>query len=109
MSKRSDAQNRLLWKLLGQISEQLEWCVDGRMQKLSSEDWKHVLSAGVHKHHRVAQGVEGGFVILGQYTSKMTVEQMADLITFIQWFAVDRGIKLSAEDGFENYPEVHQS
>jgi hypothetical protein len=98
VSKRSDAQNRLLWKLLGQISEQLEWAVDGRIQKLSAEDWKHILSAGVHKHQRVAMGIDGGFVILGQYTSKMTVEQMADLLTFVIWFCDEKGVKLSAED-----------
>ena len=103
--KRSDAQNRLMWKLLSQISEQLEWCVDGRLQKLPSEDWKHILSAGLYKHYRVAQGVDGGFVMLGQFTSKMTVEQMADLITFIEVFGVERGVKFTAED-YSAYPEA---
>ena len=77
---RSTAQNRMLWSVLGDIARQVEWPVDGKLQKLDADEWKDILSAGLTKT-RVAQGVEGGFVMLGSRTSKMTVAEMGDLIT----------------------------
>lgn len=78
--KRSDAQNRLLWSIMGDISRQVQWMVDGKPVKLDLEEWKEVLSAGLRKTQRVAAGIEGGFVMLGQRTSKMGVREMGDLI-----------------------------
>lgn len=97
-SKRSLDQNRKLWACLTDISEQVEWPVDGKLQRLSPEDWKDILSAGLHKSQRVAQGVDGGFVMLGQRTSKMTVGDMVELIEFIQWFGAEKGVRWS-DDG----------
>lgn len=89
---RSLEQNSRLWAMLTDISKQVEWPVDGQMVKLDPEDWKHILSAGVLKTQRVAQGIEGGFVILGQRTSKMTVAQMKELQDFIEWFGTEHGV-----------------
>lgn len=89
---RSLEQNSRLWAMLTDISHQVEWPVDGQMAKLDPGDWKHILSAGVLKTQRVAQGIEGGFVILGQRTSKMTVAQMKELQDFIEWFGTERGV-----------------
>ena len=77
-------QNAKLWAVLTDISRQVEWHVDGRMQKLEPEDWKDILSAGVKKSQRVAAGIEGGFVMLGQRTSK--------LIEFALWFGAEHGV-----------------
>lgn len=97
-SRRSLDQNRLLWACLTDISEQVEWPVDGKLQRLTPEDWKDILTAGLHKSQRVAQGVDGGFVMLGQRTSKMTVPEMIELIEFIQWFGAEKSVRWS-EDG----------
>lgn len=92
---RSTAANRLLWSCLNDISRQVEWPVDGKLQKLDAEDWKAILSAGVTKAQRVAQGVEGGFVMLGQRTSKMTRAEFTALIDFCHAFGDSRGIQWS--------------
>ena len=92
---RSLAQNRLMWAVLRDLSEQVLWPVDGKTQKLDEDEWKHILSAGLKKHQRVAQGIEGGFVMLGQATSRMTVGEMADLITLAHAFGDERGVKWS--------------
>lgn len=92
---RSLEQNSKLWATLTDISRQVQWPVDGRMQSLSPEDWKHVLTAGLKKHQRVAQGVDGGFVILGQSTSRMTVGEMVELIELCQAFGAERGVQWS--------------
>jgi hypothetical protein len=88
-------QNAKLWACLSDISRQVQWPVDGRLQFLSPEDWKDVLSAGLHKEQRIAQGIEGGFVILGQRTSQMSKRQLAELIEFIQYFGADKGVEWS--------------
>ena len=69
--KRSLEQNAKLWAVLTDIAHQVQWPVDGKMQYLAPEDWKDILSAGLRKSQRVAAGVEGGFVMLGQRTSRM--------------------------------------
>lgn len=96
-STRSLEQNSKMWAMLGDISRQLQWPVDGTMVRMEPDDWKDVLSAGLKKNQRVAQGVEGGFVILGSRTSRMKVGEMVELIEFIQWFGTEKGVVWSEE------------
>jgi hypothetical protein len=95
LPKRSIEQNARLWALLTDVSRQVEWPVDGQMQRLSPEDWKDVFSAGLRKGQRVAQGIEGGFVMLGTRTSRMTVAEMCDLQELICAFGAERGVQWS--------------
>ena len=92
-SKRSLEQNRLMWALLTDVAEQVQWHVDGRLAYLTPEDWKDILSAGLTKHQRVAAGIEGGFVLLGLRTSRMTVAQMGELLELIYAFGAQRGVR----------------
>lgn len=78
---RSTEQNRLMWSVLTDLSKQCEWAVDGQMVKLPPEDVKAILTAGLKQHQRMARGIDGGLVILGMSTSRMTVQEMTDLIT----------------------------
>lgn len=96
---RTKAQNRVMWSKLTDISEQLEWCVDGKMQYLSPEEWKQILSSGLKKEQKVAAGVNGGFVMLGYSTSTMKVKEMIELIEFILWFGAEHNIKWRLDDG----------
>lgn len=89
---RSLAQNRMLWACLRDVSEQVIWY--GR--KMDNESWKHVFSASLKKQETVP-GIDGGFVVLGQSTSKMRVGEMRDLITLIHAFGAERNIKFSDE------------
>lgn len=86
-------QNDKLWAVLTDISRQVDWFVDGKMQKLEPCEWKDVLSAALKKQQRIAQGIEGGFVILGQRTSKMTVGEMSELIELAHAFGAEHGVK----------------
>lgn len=95
---RTVEQNAKLWAMLHDIAKQVKWPVDGLMQYMSEDDWKDILSAGLKKNQRVAQGVEGGFVILGVRTSKMKVGEMAELIEFIQYFGDENGVVWTKDD-----------
>ena len=89
---RSLAQNRMLWACLNDIASQVVWY--GR--KMDSESWKHVFSASLKKQETVP-GIDGGFVVLGQSTSKMRVGEMRDLIELIHAFGAERGVRFSDE------------
>lgn len=89
---RTTEQNRKMWAMLNDISHQVDWLVDGRMQKMSSEDWKDVLTAGLKRSQRLAAGVDGGMVILGCRTSKMGKREAAELIEFIYWFGSEKSV-----------------
>lgn len=93
--KRSHEQNDRMWAMLTEVSEQLEWPVDGRMRKLSAEEWKDVLTAGLKREQKVAQGIDGGFVILGQRTSQMTKRELSDLMELIAAFGVEHDVQFT--------------
>lgn len=94
---RTQAQNRLMWPLLTAFSKQLQWPVDGRMTTMEPEEWKDVLTAAFKGESvRLAMGLNGGVVLLGQRTSKFTKAEFSDWITFLYATAADRGVNLPA-------------
>ena len=93
---RTLAQNARLWAMLADVSQQVVW--HGR--KLADEEWKHVFTAALKKQD-VVPGLDGGFVILGQSTSKMTRREMGDLQTLIEAFGAEHGVMWSASPGDE--------
>lgn len=96
---RNSDQNALMWVLLTAFSEQLEWPVNGRMVKLSPEEWKDLLSAAYKREsQRVAMGIDGGVVMLGLRTSKLGKREFAEFVDFIGSVAADRGVELEAQD-----------
>ena len=85
-------QNALLWAMLHEISDQVDW--HGR--KLSPEDWKHVFSSSLRRLDVVPNLDGTGFVALGLSTSKMTRREFSDLIELIHAFAAEHGVELEA-------------
>ena len=85
-------QNARLWVLLTHIAEQVEWYGE----TLTPENWKDVFTAGMRKQ-RAVPGLDGGFVVLGARTSKMTKSELSDLMTLIEAFGAQRGVKSGDE------------
>lgn len=90
---RSLEQNALMWELLGKLAKQKQWPVDGKLQYIGADDWKEILTAGLKKSQRVAQGADGGFVMLGSRTSKMSKRDMSELVEFIYAFGGEHGVE----------------
>ena len=88
---RTLAQNARMWDQLEDISKQVVWYG----QKLTEEEWKDVFSAAL-KRQKVVPGLDGGFVVCGQRTSKMGKREMSDLLELMNAFCAERGVKLSA-------------
>lgn len=90
--RRSTEQNARLWAMLTDVSRQVVW----HGQKLSAEDWKNIFTAS-QKKQRVAPGLDGGFVVLGQSTSQMTKGEFSELMELIAAFGAERDVLWSNE------------
>ena len=88
---RSLDQNAALWAALTDISNQTDW----HGIKLTPDEWKDLLSAGLVKAKVVPNMTGDGFVILGQRTSKMTKRQMGDLLDLVYAFGTECGVIFS--------------
>lgn len=88
-------QNAVQWPILDAISKQIQWPVNGVMCWLSDEDFKDILTAAHKKENlRLAQGVDGGVVMLGQRTSKFSKKTFSDWIEYLHWFCAEKGVDL---------------
>lgn len=83
-------QNARMWAMLGDVSRQVEWYG----KKLTPENWKDIFSAALKKQE-VVPGIDGGFVVMGQSTSKMTIKEMTDLQELMGAFCADKGVEWS--------------
>ena len=88
---RSLNQNRMMWANLEDIAQQVVWYG----VKLTKDEWKDVLTAALKKQ-KVVPGLEGGFVVIGARTSKMTVAEMTELIELSTAFGTQQGVKFRA-------------
>jgi hypothetical protein len=86
-NRRSIGQNAMMWALLGDISNQVEW----HGQRLSKKDWKWIFTAAIRKQ-RMVPGIEGGMVYLGEPTSGMSKQEMADMLDLIMSFGNDHDV-----------------
>jgi len=85
-----------MWSLLECFSKQLQWVVNGQLVYLDSEEWKDILSAAFkNETQRIAMGLDGGMVMLGMRTSKMTKPEFSEFIEFIYSVGAERNVKLS--------------
>jgi hypothetical protein len=88
-------QNALLWSCLTDIAKQVQWPVNGRHEYLTADEWKAIFSASLKQEQRMAMGLQGGFVMLGERTSRMSIKQMTELIDLIHAFGNERGVQWS--------------
>ena len=87
---RSLEQNRRLWAMLTDISRQVNWYG----QTLTPEEWKDVFTASLKKQ-KVVPGIDGGFVVCGSSTSKMTKPEMAEMQELMMAFGVEHGVEFN--------------
>lgn len=93
-SKRSDAQNRLLWPLLTTLARKMEWPAGSGM-KLSADDWKLLMMAGLNQEMRLVPNISmSGYVNLGSSSSKLSKDEFSNLIDLIYSFAAQHEIDL---------------
>lgn len=92
---RNLAQNAAMWPILEAFAAQLQWPVNGAMVHMPAEDWKDLLSAAFRRESvRMAQGLDGGFVMIGSRTSQFSVREMSEFLEFLHATAAARGVAL---------------
>ena len=80
-----------MWANLEDIAQQVIW----HGVKLDKQEWKDVLTAGLKKQ-KIVPGIEGGFVVIGARTSKMSIAEMNELIELATMFGAQQGVKFRA-------------
>lgn len=94
---RSLEQNAMFHAICGEIAQQKQWA--GR--RIDAEGWKRLLvDAWARESDRrqgdVVPSLDGVSIVnLAMQTRRMTVADMAELITFAQWWASDNDVRLS--------------
>ena len=98
---RSGEQNKLLHKLLSQIAEQISW----HGQKLTIDVWKRLCTAAWLREAghspMLVPALDGhGIDMIFEHTSKLSVAQCASLITWIEAFGSQEGVRWAAQDHY---------
>lgn len=88
-------QNALMWSLLQAFADQCQWPVNGKLEWLDSTSWKEILTCAFEgEQARVAPGLNGGMVLLGQRTSQYSKAKFAEFVEFIHATAAERDVDL---------------
>ncbi|MCO6551130.1 MAG: recombination protein NinB [Gilliamella sp.] len=89
---RTLAQNRMMWAVLNDIAKQVEW----NGEKLTAEEWKHLITANLHGQ-KCVKGIQGGLVFMGQSTRRMNKKEFADVVTCAEQFGAENGVMFSVD------------
>jgi len=99
-SLRNLQQNAAQWPILQAFSEQLRWPVNGEMVTMSSDEWKDVLTASFKAETvRLAMGLDGGVVMLGQRTSTFSKTKFGEWLKYLHAVAAMRGVVIDYMSG----------
>lgn len=88
LGTRTLEQNDKLQAVCGDIARQVVW----HGQKLSRDDWRHVLVASYRKGQRAVPGIDGGFVVLGASSKDLSVAECGDVIELAHAFGAEHGV-----------------
>ena len=105
--KRSLDQNAAQWPYLDAFSKQLKWPVNGKSVRLEPDEWKDILTAAFKGETvRLAQGLDGGLVMLGVRTSRMSKAKFSEWLEFLIATAELRGVKVYYRELTQHYEET---
>ena len=91
-------QNAAQWPILDAFSAQLQWPVNAELVYMSADEWKDVLTAAFNREAvRIAKGLDGGVVMLGQRTSRFTKKRFSEWLDFLNATAAQRGVRIETE------------
>ena len=85
--------NAAMWPILQAFADQLDWPINGQTQKITADDWKDILTCAFRNEQpRVAMGLSGGMVLLGQRTSQFGKKEFSDWLEFLWSVATERNV-----------------
>jgi len=104
---RTSEQNAALHALFTDIARQKEWAG----QKLDPETWKRLLVAAWARAtgERVSMypALDGhGIEVLYRKTSRLSKQEMSELLEYATAWAIDNGVRLSAPESWSEHTEA---
>ena len=87
-STRTIEQNNRMWAMLGDVARQVNW----HGQYLQDHEWKDIFTAAL-KRQKVVPGLDGGFVVLGTSTRRMTIGEMSELMELMAAFGAEHDVR----------------
>ena len=90
---RSLEQNAAQWPILEAFAQQKEACINGKMVKVTSEDWKEILSGAYNGEMRMA-AFDNKVIMLPMRTSKMGKKAFSEWLEFLHAMAGEFGVKV---------------
>lgn len=78
--------------MLGEIAATVDW----HGQRLSDTEWKDVFTAAL-KRQKVVPGLDGGFVVLGTSTRRMTKQEIGELMELMAAFGAEHNVIFADE------------
>lgn len=88
-SRRTTAQNSRLWAMLTEVAVQKDW----HGVRLTPDDWKLIFMAALNHEMRIVPNLDGtGFVNLGSSTSRLTKEELTDLMEVVGAWGSANGV-----------------
>lgn len=98
-ARRSLDQNAAQWPILAAFAKQKQAVINGRLEWISDEDWKDLLTAAFNQElTRVALGLDGRMVLLGQRTSKFGKGKFSEWLEFLNATAAQMGVTVYPEE-----------
>lgn len=95
LRQRSTEQNARLHALLSDIAEQKQWAG----KTLDTESWKRLMVAAWSRANKggmeIVPAIDGaGFDVIYRHTSRMSKQEMSELIEYCTAWAINEGITL---------------
>ena len=85
-------QTAAQWPYLAGFSKQLQLCINGRMEWVTDDDWKDVLTGCFHGELRMA-AFDGKVIMLPQRTSRMVKSVFSNWMEFVVAMAAQNGVE----------------
>jgi hypothetical protein len=87
---RTLAQNRLMWRLLTRIADQVEHCGE----RWEPDDWRAGFLKAMGKKLRFMPALDGdGVVAIGYRSSKLSKPEMSEMIELIYSYGAEHGVE----------------
>lgn len=100
---RTEAQNAAMWPVLRSWAQHKKWCVNGELQYLNEWEWKDILTAAfLQETVRMAEGLNGGLVMLGAKTHKFSGKRFSEFLQFLISTSIEHEIPLAEEPPWRN-------
>lgn len=86
-------QNAAQWPILQAFADQKQLVINGKLEWVTAEDWKDVLTA-VHKADMRVAVFDGRMILLGQRTKNFSKQEFSDWLEFLHATAAQMDVDL---------------